>query len=110
MSTIISYITGWAAGWNAAGPPVPVELQQRGGTKSSAWVILEGPVNAGQLTAWDTGEVDVEAYSIEAGERLLGESLQVTSEDELGRLLERLADICRVRGGAPPHASGAETP
>lgn len=100
MNTLISYIAGWTAGYNAAAPAVQVEFHQRGGPKPSAWIMIEGPVNAGQLTVWNTGEVEVEAYAISTSERVHAESVQLTSEGELGHRLEQLASICRA-GEAP---------
>ena len=57
---------------------------------------VQGPAAWGQLTVWESGEVAVEAMSVEAGELVLSEQLTVESEYELSAVIRRLVAVCEV--------------
>ena len=62
--------------------------------KRAAWAMVEGPAAAGQLTVWESGEVEVEAFDPATSEPVLAESLVVHAEHELDVLLSWLLSTC----------------
>lgn len=57
---------------------------------------VQGPAAWGQLTVWESGEVAVEAMSVETGELVLSEQLAVASDYELLAIIRRLVAACEV--------------
>lgn len=64
--------------------------------KRAAWIIAEGPAVAGQLTVWDSGELECEAIHVGSSEPVLLESLVVESPEGLGSQIRRLVAVCEV--------------
>ena len=99
MLTLLSFLAGWAEGWTASGrPDVSISWEQSadGRPKQAAWMSVQGPAAWGQLTVWESGEVAVEAMSVETGELVLSEQLAVASDYELLAIIRRLVAACEV--------------
>ena len=99
MLTWLSFLAGWVEGWTASGRPdlsIGWERSDDGRPKQAAWMSVQGPAAWGQLTVWESGEVAVEAMSVEAGELVLSEQLTVESEYELSAVIRRLVAVCEV--------------
>ena len=62
--------------------------------KRAAWIIAEGRAVAGQLTVWDSGELECEAICVDSGEQVLLESLVIESPEDLGSQIRRLISAC----------------
>ncbi len=97
MLTLLYYLGGWADAWSASGrTDVSLEfvMGPEDRPKRAAWIIAEGRAVAGQLTVWDTGELESEAVRVESGEQVLLESLVIESPEELGSQIRRLVSAC----------------
>lgn len=92
--------------WNASGRESPtVSLQLGSGNpKRSAWLIVEGEIASGQLTVWESGECDLEAYLVDGGEDVLLEHRELSSLDELEHACCQLVAACE--GGSYPGSRG----
>ncbi len=97
MLTLLYFLGGWADAWSASGrTDVSLEfvLGPEDRPKRAAWIIAEGRAVAGQLTVWDTGELECEAVRMDSGEQVLLESLVVESPEDLGSQIRRLISAC----------------
>lgn len=97
MLTYLYFLGGWVDAWTASGrSDVSLEFVMGPSEypKRSAWVIAEGRSVAGQLTVWDSGEVEGEAISISTGERVLVVSDLIGTPEELGSQMRRLIAAC----------------
>lgn len=97
MLTLLDVLTSWFAGWQAAGSDKAKIEFVRGDTersKRSAWLIVEGSAVSGQVTIWDTGECDIEAYRNEDSSAVLQRSKQIESVDEILAEIGELLEAC----------------
>jgi len=97
MLTLLYFLGGWADAWSASGrTDVSLEfvMGPEDRPKRAAWIIAEGRAVAGQLTVWDSGELECEAIRVDSGEQVLLESLVIESPEDLGSQIRRLISAC----------------
>ena len=97
MLNFVPFLLGWAEGWISSGKTAPTLSSVQGDTsrpKTSAWLVVEGLEVAGQITVWDTGECDLEAFDIETGVPKLQETRTVASFEELASAIRLVVAIC----------------
>ena len=97
MLTLLYFLAGWVEGWTASGrtsPSMTVTMGDESLPKRSAWAIIEGQNVMAQLTLWETGESEVEAYHSDTGESLFRQSTQVSTVEELRSLIRKLVAVC----------------
>lgn len=98
MPGYLEGLVKWASEWSRSGPWMPVVTLRPSDAslaKRSAWLVIEGSEIAGQITVWDTGECDLEAYSIATGVPILLDSRRaLTSHDVMGAIME-VVEVCR---------------
>jgi hypothetical protein len=97
MHVLLYFLAGWVEGWTASGrtsPSMTITMGDENLPKRSAWTRIEGNAVSAQLTLWETGECEAEAYRIDTGDAVLRESAQVSSVDELNSLLRKVVALC----------------
>lgn len=98
MLNLLSFLAGWSEAWSASGrgsPTMSFVLGEPNRPKRSATAQVEGVGVSGQITVWESGECDIEAYDHETGEPVILESLSLKSEDELGSAIRRVLNACQ---------------
>lgn len=93
----MKFLVDWAAGWNAAGRAAPsarTELGDPDVGKQSARLVVEGDRVAGQLTVWESGECELEAYRVDDGASVLLEHRELTSLEDLERACRVIVVAC----------------
>ncbi|MGH2706890.1 MAG: immunity protein TriTu family protein [Actinomycetota bacterium] len=97
MLVLLYFLAGWVEGWTASGrtsPSMTITMGDENLPKRSAWAAIEGEEVMAQLTVWETGECEAEAYRIDPGEAVLRESAQISSVEELHSLLRKVVAVC----------------
>ncbi len=97
MLNLLYFLGGWADAWSASGrSDVSMEfvMGPDDRPKRAAWIIAEGRAAAGQLTVWESGELECEAILVDSSEPVLLESLVIESPEDLGSLIRRLVAVC----------------
>lgn len=97
MLSYVDYLMGWAEAWASAGREAP---SVRGGRSDhatgqrAAWAVVDGIEIAGQITVWETGECELEAYRIETSEAVLLEHRQIDSLVGLQDAIQMVLGAC----------------
>jgi hypothetical protein len=98
-SGLFSYVAGWVEGLNKSERTTIVATMRPSdpsAPKQSVTVDVQGPSNTGQLTLWETGELETEVYSRASMQRVYVDSRVVNGESELEVALARLLEASEV--------------
>ncbi len=99
MSTLLTFLAGWAEGWIASARPDITVTWEEGPAnrdKRATWMAVQGPAAWGQITVWESGEVAVEAMSVDTGKLLFSEHSVVSGVEGLSPLIRKLVATCEA--------------
>ncbi|MBF4162319.1 immunity protein TriTu family protein [Nocardioides acrostichi] len=97
MLNYLDLLMEWTQDWNGVGRPGPSARAQLGDAnveKPSAWLVLEGEDAAGQLTVWDSGECELEAYRVADGAVVMLEHRDLSTAEDLWSACQALVVAC----------------
>ncbi len=97
MLTFLDFLMGWASGWTSSGrttPSVSAQLGDATVNKRSAWLQVEGDSVAGQVTVWESGECELEAYRVDTSDAVVLEHRQIRSLEELESAIRTVVAAC----------------
>lgn len=97
MLNYLDLLLGWAASWNDAGRPTPSVEAHLGGLdveKRSAWLVVEGDDVSGQLTVWESGECELEAYRNSDGMVVLLEHRDLSTAEDFRSACRMFVAVC----------------
>lgn len=92
----IPYAQGWLAGWGStsdaarslsSGSSPPERLN------ASYWIRFEESGLIGQITIWESGEIEVEVLSLPAGEVIVERSERISRVKQLDAILGEFTSI-----------------
>lgn len=98
MLTLLDVVLAWHVGWTAGArtqPSIELTIGDVDRSKRSIWLTLQGDEVSGQLTVWDSGEMDLEAYRNVDSSAVLRESRQVDTPTEVLRAIEEVVRACQ---------------
>ena len=95
--SFVELLMNWVAGWNASGRAAPsarAELGDLDVEKQAARLVVEGDRVSGQLTVWESGECELEAYRVDDGAPVLLEHRELSSLEDLERACRVIVVAC----------------
>jgi len=97
MLILLYYLAGWCEAWTASGNSavaIDFVLGPQDHDKRAARAMIEGPLRAGQVSVWESGECEISVYDVESAEAVLLESSVVEYAEQLGSILRRAVVEC----------------